>query len=491
MRLRIGLEVSDVIIEPDDVLGRGVNLAARLMTLAGPGEIVISARVRDQLTPDLDADIEDLGDCYLRHLPDPVRAYRIGPPGPRPLIRRTLGQDDLAPTIAVVPFSPRHVPLEHDIIGEVLAEEIIRSLSHTPELRVISRLSTTQLRGRQMSLAEISGHLNADYVLSGSYGSDARTVTVSAELAESKSGRILWTDRLKDEVSGILSGEAEIIGRIIGAVSSAIITRELQRSQSQPLPTLKAYTLLLGAIALMHTLSLRDFEQARHLLQTLLDRGVHHPIAQAWLAHWHVLRVQQGWSIDERQDGYLALEATKRALDLDSQCFEALAIDGFVHTNLLKKLDVAHERYDLAIKANPNYALAWLLKGTLHAFTDDGVRAVEFTQRALELTPLDPRRYFYDSLAATACIAAAQYDRALALAQRSLRANCKHTSTLRSKIAAEWHLGLHDQARATARELMRLEPNLTVSRWLARSPAAPYNIGRDLADVLRRVGVPN
>ncbi len=412
MHLRMGLEVSDVIVEADDVHGRGVNLAARLLTLAGPGEIVISAHARDELTPNLDADIEDLGDCFVRHLSEPVRAYRVGPPGPRPVVRSAMPQEELAPAIAVVPFAPRQVPGDHDIVGDVLAEEIIIALSRAPDMSVISRLSTAAFRRRQVSLAEISTHLNADYVLSGTYGSDGSTIVLDAELAEAKSGRIVWTDRLRERVSGIVNGESELVARIVSEASTAVVTRELMRAQSQPLPTLKAYTLLLGAIGLMHRGSLPDFEQARQLLQTLIERGSRHAIPHAWMANWHVMRLTQGWSADARQDGAFALDATKRALDSDPNCSLALAIDGFVHTNLLKKLDVAAERYNLALRANPNNSLAWLLRGTLYAFMDDGERAVEYTQRALQLSPLDPQRYFYDSLAATACIGAKQYDRA-------------------------------------------------------------------------------
>jgi class 3 adenylate cyclase/tetratricopeptide (TPR) repeat protein len=489
--LRMGMEVSDVIVEPDDVHGRGVNLAARLMALAGPGEIVISAHARDQLTPNLDADVEDLGDCFVRHLSQPVRAYRIGPAGPRPVVKTSVSFDDLAPTIAVVPFATHHRAADQHVIGEALAEEVIRALSHSPDLSVISRLSTTAFRGREVTLAEISAHLNADYVLSGVYRTDDQRITLDVELAEAKSGRILWTSRLSDHVASILGGEQELVGRLVAEVASAVVTRELQRSKLQPLPTLRSYTLLMGAIALMHRLSLRDFEEARQLLQTLIDRGIRQPIPYAWLANWHVLRVQQGWSTDERQDTYLALDATKRALDLDPDCSLALAIDGFVHTNLLKKLDVAEERYNQAIVANPSNPLAWLLKGTLHAFKGEGPQAVDNTQRALKLTPLDPHRYFYDSLAATACIAANKYDQALELAQRSLRANRKHTSTLRVMAVAQWQLGQHDVARQTTQELLRLDPNLTVSRWLERAPSAAYEVGRAFANVLRQVGVPD
>jgi adenylate cyclase len=488
--LRMGMEVSEVVVEPDDIHGRGVNLAARLMQLAGPGEIIISAHARDQLTADLDADVEDLGDCYLRHVAQPVRAYRIGPPGPRPVIKPSRSMDEMKPSIAVVPFAPHHVSAERNVIGEVLAEEVIRALSRSPDLSVISRLSTTVFRGRDASISEIGGMLNADYVLSGRHSGDSNTVVLDAELADARSGRVLWTERLTGAIAQLLTGEQELITRLVAEISAAVIRRELQRSRAEPLPTLRAYTLLMGAIALMHRLSLREFNEAHGLLNTLIDRGVRQPIPYAWLANWHVLRVQQGWSEDERQDAYLAIEATKRALDIDPECSLALAIDGFVHTNLLKKLDIARERYDQAILANPSNPLAWLLKGTLHAFTCEGAEAVHDTERALALSPLDPHRYFYESLAATACIAGKQYERALELAKRSLRRNRKHTSTLRVMIVAQQELGLEAEARESVQELLRLDPGLTVSGWLGRSPAAPYPIGQQTAAALRRAGLP-
>lgn len=105
MLLRMGIESSDVIIEPRDVYGHGVNFATRLASLAGPDEIVISARVGDQITPVLDADVKDLCDRFLKHVQHPVRAYRIGPPGPRPLIEPGFPLGELRPTLAVIPFT--------------------------------------------------------------------------------------------------------------------------------------------------------------------------------------------------------------------------------------------------------------------------------------------------------------------------------------------------------------------------------------------------
>lgn len=490
MLLRMGIEASEVIVEQNDLFGRGVSLASRLTSLAGPNEIVVSAHVLDELTPELDADVEDLGSCFLRHMSEPVRAYRVGPPGERPALHLAVPLGSLAPTIAVVPFAARNVADDFEMVGDVLAEELIRELSHMPELSVISRLSTTAFRGRDATFEKICAHLHADYVLSGKYGCNDQEVVVDAELAEAKSGRIVWTDQLKVRLAGLLSEEQELVNRLIAAVSMAVMSRELDRAKLQPLATLKSYTLLLGGIAAMHRLSLRDFEEARHLLQTLVDRGTRQAIPQAWLGYWHVLRVQQGWSVDQVQDGFLALECTKRALDADPDCSLALAVDGFVHTNLLKKLDIAQQRYDRAIEVNPNDALAWLLRGTLCAFRGEGGPAVRDALHALRLTPLHPHRYFYESLAATACLAAEQYDLALDLARRSRRANRTHTSTLRAMAIAQWQLGQYEGARETLQELLRLEPNLTVRRWLARSPSALFSTGQQWAQVLRQVGVP-
>ncbi len=489
--LRMGMELSDVIVAPDDILGRGVNLAARLMTLAQPGEIVVSQQVRDRLTADLDADVEDMGDCFLRHLRHPVRAYRIAPPGSRPAIAPAMSLDDMAPSIAVVPFSPLGGGHLQGALGEILAEEIIRTLSRSSDINLISRLSTSAFRGRNFPVEELGTRLHADYVLSGAYSGDEQHLKLDVELAETKSGRILWADYLQDDMRALLSVDHGLIDHMVSGISSAVMSRELQRARAYPLPTLKAYTLLISAISLMHHLSRPDFEEARRFLEALIERSPRQPIPLAWLANWHVLRVQQGWSSDERQDAYLALECTKRALDADPECSLALAINGFAHTNLLKQLDVAQESYENALSVNPSNALAWLLKGTMHAFMSQGQQAVEHTERALRLSPLDPHRYFYDSLAATACVAARQYERAVELAQRSLRANRQHTSTLRVLTIAQWQLGRHEDSRRTATELLRLQPSLTVSGWLSRSPAAPYPIGRESAEALRQAGVPD
>lgn len=488
--LRIGIETADVILIRQDVFGHGVNLAERLAALAGAGEIFVSARVRERIAPDIDADIEDLGDCFLKHVREPVRVYRVGPPGPRAAIDATFSPGEMLPVVAVVPFATAAADVDGRMLGEAIAEEVIGELSRSPDLAVISRLSTAPFRGRDATGEEIAAHLRANYILSGRYALHGEVVRLQAELAEAKSGRILWTHASCPRLAGILAGDLETIGELVDGIRVAVVAREVQRARTQPLPTLQSYTLLLAAVSLMHRLSVRDFEEARHLLQTLTDRARRQPLPNAWLAKWHVLRVQQGWSPDPRLDACQAMECTKRALDADPDCSLALAIDGLVHTNLLKRLDIAQDRYRLAIAASPNNGLAWLLKGTMHAFMGQGEDAVADTRRALMLSPLDPHRYYYDSLAGTACIAAGDYAQALRYGCRSLRENRTHTSTLRVIAIAQWRLGLTEDARRTVRRLLQLEPALTIARYLERSPAADFRTGQDWSDALRHAGVP-
>src|SRR5262249_32695721 len=156
-----------------------------------------------------------------------------------------------------------------------------------------------------------------DYVMSGAYRTAGKRLTLDVELAETKVGRVLWIGSLEDSLCEIVGGEQALVGRLIASVGAAVTAREVQRSRTQPRPTRKAYTLLMGAVSLMHRLSLPDFEESSRLLQALIDRGMRHPLPIAWLGNWHVLRVQQGWSDDPQRDTYLASECTKRALDLD------------------------------------------------------------------------------------------------------------------------------------------------------------------------------
>lgn len=491
MQLRVGAHQADFVADEYDIYGSDVNLTARIANVAGPGEIVVSAALRDRLAAGLDADIEDLGPCYLKHVKEPVRIYRVGHVGPAPVVAPGSGmQIELRPSIAVIPFAVQTADAGNDMLGEALADEVIAALSRTSELSVISRLSTTVFRNRPGALEDVRSLLGAHYVLSGTCRSAGDLLVLFAELLDTTNGHVVWAGSLKGKLQGLFMPDDDLISELVGATSSAVMSHQLKRARGNALPGLESYSLMLGAIALMHRTAPNDFDRAKQLLDHLVDRARRHPVPYAWLAKWHVLRVQQGWSDNVDADTRIALDYTRRALDLEPECALALTVDGFVHTNLLKNLELATTKYEHALTVNPNESLAWLLMGTLHAFKGEGDVAMHATERALALSPLDPLRYFYDSLAASAALSAGDYARAIELAQRSLKANRTHTSTLRALAIAQSLHGDLDGARATIQRLLQLEPSFTVRGFLERSPSSRFEMGRVCADALRQAGLP-
>ncbi|MCA1376259.1 MULTISPECIES: adenylate/guanylate cyclase domain-containing protein [Bradyrhizobium] len=513
-QLRAGINSSTAWSDGTDIYGTGINLAARLATLAGPGETIASeaaheqlatalaslaspgetigsAAARDELTHGVDALCEDLGDCILKHFDKPVRAYRVGPASPHPSLaaRRDYGTP-MEPTIAVIPFDARKDAEEHLDVGNLIADSVIWCLSRSANLKVISRLSTNIFRGRVSDVAEVSAHLGATYILSGSYVVDADRILVTAELSAARTNQVVWTDRLSGNIGDLLQPESELAHRIAAAVHLSVFDAEVEHILTQPLPTLESYSLLLGSIRLMHRSSREEFLQTRTVLEELINRHGRIAAPRAWLANWYILRMTRGWSEDRKREAAEALSATRAALDRDPSDALALATEGFVYCHMLKDLDAARKRCEQAVDANPSHALGWLYRGTVDAFKGDGEAAVDATRRALKLSPLDPQRYYFESLGATALLSAHRYDEAEELARSSLILNRMHPSTWRVLAIALVSQGRVAEAREALGKMRELEPHLTLDRYIGRLPNADLETGRHWARCLEVAGLP-
>jgi class 3 adenylate cyclase/TolB-like protein len=512
--VRAGINAAMAWSDGLDIYGSGVNLAARLATLAGPGETIASASAheqlaaalaslanpgetigsaaaRDELTHGVDASCEDLGLCILKHFDKPVRAYRVGPASPQPNLpsRRDYGRA-MQPTIAVIPFAARNdTPALFDV-GNLIADSVIWRLSKAADLKVISRLSTAVFRGRAKDVGEVSAHLGATYVLSGAYVANAGQIMVTAELSEVRNNQVVWTARLSGEIGDLLRPESELADAIAKAVHFAILDAEVEHILTQPLPTLESYSLLLGSIKLMHRSSKDEFRQTRRILDELINRHGRIAAPRAWLGNWYILQVTRGWSEDRKREATEALSATHAALDRDPSDALALATEGFVYCHLLKDLDTARKRCNEAVNANPSHALGWLYLGTVNAFKGEGKVAVEATRRAIELSPLDPMRYYFECLGAAAELSAHQYENAEKLARSSLVLHRMHPSTWRALTISLVSQGRMDEAREALAKLRQLEPQLTAERYLARMPNAELETGREWARCLAKAGLP-
>lgn len=490
LHLRMGAHLAEFVVDKHDIYGTDVNLTARLATLAGPREFVVSASLRDHLAAGLDADIEDLGECHLKHVTEPVRAYRVGHAGHAPIVQATDAvPPDFRPTIAVIPFEARSNEPEHFVIGELIADGIIAQLSRSADLRVISRLSTTAFRGRPNAIAEVSSRLAATFVLSGSYIASSGKILIMAELADARNAQIIWADRLSGDTMDLLQAQSELLGRIANAASRSLINSEVQQSLTQPLPRLDSGSLLLGGITLMHRSSLRDFDRSRQVLEALLERHNRAAAPRAWLAKWYTMRVIRGMSDKPRQDTELALEQTRRAQDLSSDNALALAIEGYARSQLLGEAEVAQTCIERAIELNPNEPLAWLYKSVWSSMWSSPANAVREAKHAAELSPIDPLKYFFDVILASSLTINGEYDNATEYAKRSLRANHHHQPALRVLLQAQAESGKLDDARDTLKLLLREAPNLTVSNYLSMGSSASAT-RRRFAEVLRKMGIP-
>lgn len=491
LRLRMGAHVADVIVDDMDLYGDGVNLAARLMVLGGPGEIVISSTVRDQLSDGLGMTLEDLGERNLKGMQRPVRAFRAWPAGPAAAQaaadrRRRFGE---RPSIAVLPF--RALPGgAHDFIGDVLAEELIGNLSRLTDLVVISRLSTAPFRDRLYEPRDVGEALGVRYVLSGSLVLTGTHVQVMAELTEAEVGQVIWSERFRGTLSDFFDILEAMAPDIAKRVVPHVRQRELQRARAKGAEALTAYERLLRGVDHFHRSSREDMEEARRMLEAAIRSEPSYAPPYAWLAHWHVRRVGQGWADDpERESGAARLLASE-AFARDETNPLVLTVCGLVAGYLDKDLQGAIDLFDRALAINPSEASAWGWSTGAHAWLGDGEEAMRRSHRAMDLSPFDPRMYTFTSTAATAHVVGGQYDKAVELCRWSLRLNRMFAATHRLLVMSLVLAGRHHEVPGAVNELLALEPRLTVAHWRQRYPGNRSAHVDRLCDALATAGVP-
>jgi TolB-like protein/class 3 adenylate cyclase/tetratricopeptide (TPR) repeat protein len=492
LHLRAGVHNADIVVDELDVYGAGVNLASRLTALAGPDETIISPEARDAIVPGLDIDVEDLGECYLKHFTEPQRAYRAGPVGSHSVMwsGSAVGASE-AVSVAVIPFASNDGTGQANFLGDALADDLIAQLSRAPQLQVISRLSTTAFRDRNADPHTLQLALGCQYAIHGTCAFHGDKVRVRAQLTDCVDRNVVWADAFDGRVADLLGGASSIVDQIVREACRALVEAEIHRSLNAPLPSLQSYTILLGAIAMMHRLSPRDFERSRDMLQYLCDRHPRATSPRAWLGKWHVMRVAQGWSHDRNADSQQARSVVAQALDLEPEHSLALAIDGLVCAYIGKDLKSAAQRYEASIRSNPSESLAWLFQSALHSYGSRGELAVECALRAQRLSPLDPMKYYYDNFTSTAMLSAGDYLGAIRYGKSSLRANRTHGPTLRILAIAQVLAGQIDDARETVKNLLLVEPSFRVPRFLERYPGAAAPHAAVYAEALRAAGLPD
>jgi class 3 adenylate cyclase/TolB-like protein len=504
IKLRIGLHVAEVVTDELDVYGAGVNLVARLAALARPLGVAASAEVIDEVLPGVDATIEDAGRCFVKHIDTPIQVYflsrplaqeEFAPTGHRVTMssrpaQTTLQTQSIAPCLAMMPVSTVQSGAESLTVAELLSDLLLTRLSSVRDLRVISRLSTEQFRQRGLDAEEVSRRTGADFLLSGRLHGQGLDYLFFIELVDAKLGQVIWAQSTRLDARTLLSRDDEILPEIVAAIVDKLTSYQMRKVGVSPLPQLDSHALQFAAVHLMHRQSRAHFERSNEILNHLVERHPRVASPHAWLAKWHVLRVTKGLSDDPSVEGDAALEHTRRALDIDDDLAMAMAMEAFVDCHMKLDLAAASTCLDAALLANPNEPWVWLVRATVEGLLGHGQASWDSALHARALSPLDPLHHYFDSLAASAAVAAQQYEYAQRLATNALSRDASHLPTLRALVIAQVRLGQMAEARETARKVIELQPTFTLARYLANSPRGGEAMRMQWAQALREAGLP-
>jgi adenylate cyclase len=469
--------------EPADQDGR---LTIRLSALARPGDVLITAPLRDRLAHGPDADLEDCGEWV--GLDQRVRLFRAHPRPEHLCDGSTAAHGDPRPGLAIMPFradAPQTMP---EVIGELIAEGVISRLSRSIGLRVIARQSTSALRCSS-GLGAIESHLGATYVMSGRYRVRNRQLIVTAELAVARNHALLWKGELRQPLDDLLEEQSELLHGLAHTVARHIGNAQAGPPLARPLPSLDSSHLMLAGISMGYSHSGGAFERGREALTELITRHPRLAPPRAWLGLWHALNVVQGKSRCVAGDVRQAREQTQRALDVEPDNAMALAVEGYIQCQLLGNPRKASKCLDSAIEANPSEPMAWLLRSLYSSMWDSSAWAVTEANFACSLSPVDPLQYFFDLLRGNAFLADHQPKQAIACGRKSLRALKHHVPALRLLLTAQAESGHISDGKDTVGELLIEMPDLTVSSYLSMgSEESPMR--QRMALAMRQLGLP-
>ncbi len=417
----------------------------------------------------------------IRSNPQQIAAlYRVKQRAPR--IRSRL-------RVTALPLCSMASDPELSILGDWIAEEICRSLSKSCFLTVISHLSSRAVIKREIDLINVREMLDVDYLITGTLRREKHQLIANFDLITTSSGETQWLGEVHCQDHHISGPFLECLVGIIRSIGHAIINETINYVRDRAMPLIEDHKLMIAGVSMMHRQKMKYFLESRKYLEEAARRMPNLSDTHAWLSNWYVLSVLNGFAVNRQQETIKALSESAKALNIDPESSLSLTIDGFVHNNLLKDMSTAEQRYREALNINANESLAWLLRGTLMAFQDDGIAAIRATEKARCLSPIDPFGYYYDSLTSTAHLAAEDYEQALKYANRSLGLNDRHTSTLRAKITALYFLGREDEACTTANTLLLRQPNFKLEEYRHNHPSAEYKLGLRVIEALTASGI--
>jgi adenylate cyclase len=492
IRLRLGINVGDIIIDEDDIYGDGVNVAARLEALAEPDGICLSARVYDYVRDRLDVAYDDLGELAVKNIADLVHVYRVrlgeaasaGIPG----VSQALPLPD-KPSIAVLPFVNMSGDAEQEYFADGITEDLITLLSQIRWFFVIARNSSFAYKGKSPDIRAVARELGVAYVLEGSVRKAGNRVRVTAQLIDGASGNHVWAQRYDRDLEDIFAVQDEITATLVGAIEPELGKAKRERARAKRPDDLRAWELYQRGLWHTYRRTREDLAEAQLLFRRAIaiDPG----LARAYAAAEEAFFFQHVGGYVDGADAAntAALQYAETAVRIDGQdAFNRYALGRAL--TLLRRHDAAILELDKAIELEPSFAQAHYALGMALGTGGRPQEALPHIELAMRLSPQDP--YFGQFLVrrAEAYLFLGRLEEAVESAERSLHEPNIQWSRWAILAAAQAHLGRLEDARRSIGALHALRPDIDLAFTRDYWPIADANALQYLVDGLRTAGLP-
>lgn len=395
VQLRIGINVADVVVEGDDILGDGVNIAARLQSLAETGGILLSDRVREDIEGKIELPLIDLGERRLHNIMRPLRAWAVVDDAPAPPVQPQLTLP-ARPSIVVLPFDNiGHSPSDEAFVDGI-CEDVTTELSRFSSLFVIARNSAFTYKGRAVDVRQVARELGVRYVLEGSVRMSGKRARINAQLIDALSGGHLWAERYDSVVEDVFDVQEDITRRIVAAVAPEVEAAEVAILRRARPTNFNAHELALRAWAdamqayMRVDSRLRDHAIAQAEEALRLDRSCGRALTTLAFAYWQHANFRTGLPPEEAVAR--AIETGSRALELDRGNYMARVYRGAALW-IAQRFDEALEDMRDAWRQNPNDVGTLIALGWAEVASGDTASGTRRLREALRISPRDPQQY--------------------------------------------------------------------------------------------------
>ncbi len=494
--LRVGINIGDVIVEPHDIFGDGVNIAARLESIAEPGGICISSSAYDQVRGKVGVEFADLGERNLKNITRPVRAYAV--------VRDGLGAQMIqnggvaaaplsAPhmSIVVLPFTNVGGDPEQDYFVDGVTESLTTDLSRIRGTFVIARNSAFAYKGKAIDVRKVGRELNVRYMLEGSVQRGGNRLRVNVQLIDAETGNHLWAERFDKPVADLFDMQDEIVSRLANTLDAQLIAAEARRAERSLHPdAMDLY--FQGKAWLNKGLSPECMLQARSFFERALSLDPGNVEAMVGLASVDAT-MGANFMTDDGPGRFAAAEATlTKALSLTpSHALAHLAL-GYIQMFTNRAAQGVRE-CEQALALDRNLADAHGAIGLAKYYMGRAAETEGHILEAFRLSPRDIDAYRWMRFVGVAKLQLGADAEAVGWLRRSMEANRNHPLTHFALAAALGLLGALDEARTAAKAGLALSPDFTIRRLRAHkySDNPIYRAGRERLCVgLRLAGVP-